>query len=211
MTCESLEEAKKYHIQNQSHWTGESLGEYKHQIWDIIHRKNIKTVLDYGCGKASFHKLLFNNPRTPGAPNIQITGYDPAYPPFSNKPTGKFDLVLCIDVMEHIQEDQIDNVLKDIFTFSDRVFITISCYEATQTLLNGKNAHYTIKEPDWWKEKLKPYNGKYTATFQTRPERGGKIINKEEWNPSAETLKKLEKNHKTLDAAQKEKAISLYV
>ena len=209
MNYESLEEATKYHKQNPTHWIGESLGEYKYQIWDVIKRNNVKTVLDYGCGKAHFHKLLFNNRRTPGAPNINITGYDPAYLPFSNRPKEKFDLVLCIDVMEHVQEDQIDNVLKDIFSFSDKIFFTITCYEATQTLLNGKNAHYTIKEPDWWKEKLKPYNGKYTSIFQTRPKRGGKIINKEEWNPSAETLKKLERNDKTLDASQKGKATLL--
>ena len=65
-------------------------------------------------------------------------------------------------------------------SFSDNIFLTITCYAATQTLSNGKNAHYTIKSPEWWKEKLKPYDGKYIATFQTRPERGTKIINKEE-------------------------------
>jgi len=207
MSYESLEEARKYHIQNQTHWIGESLGEYKHQIWDMVHRNNYKNILDYGAGKATFHKLLFNNTKIPGAPlNINIVPYDPAYEPFSKKPTGRFELVLCIDVMEHVQEDKIDEVLTDIFSFGDNIFITISCYPATQTLLNGKNAHYTIKEPEWWKEKLKPYDGKYTAVFQTRPEKGEPIINKEEWNPSAETLEKLKKNDKTLDDGQKEKA-----
>ena len=108
--------------------------------------------------------------------------------------------------MEHVQEDKVEEVLKDIFTFSNRVFLTITCYAATQTLVNGKNAHYTIKEPDWWKEKLKPYNGMYIAIFQTKPDRGGKTINKEEWMPNKITLEKLKKNHKTLDETQKEKA-----
>jgi hypothetical protein len=207
MSYESLEEARKYHIQNKTHWIGESLGEYKHQIWDIVQRNNYKNILDYGAGKATFHKLLFNNTKIPGAPlNINIVPYDPAYEPFSTKPTGKFELVLCIDVMEHVQEDKIDEVLADIFSFGDNIFITISCYPATQILLNGKNAHYTIKEPEWWKEKLNPYNGKYTAVFQTRPEKGEPIVNKEEWNPSAETLEKLKVGHKTLAEGQKEKA-----
>ena len=207
MSYESLEEARKYHIQNQTHWIGESLGEYKHQIWDMVHRNKYKNILDYGAGKATFHKLLFNNTKIPGAPlNINIVPYDPAYEPFNKKPAGRFDLVLCIDVMEHVQEDKIDEVLADIFSFGDNIFITISCYPATQILLNGKNAHYTIKKPEWWKERLKPYDSKYIAVFQTRPEKGEPIINKEEWNPSAETLEKLKKNHKTLDASQKEKA-----
>ena len=160
MSYESLEEARKYHIQNKTHWIGESLGEYKHQIWDMVYRNKYKNILDYGAGKAAFHKLLFNNTKIPGAPvNINIVPYDPAYEPFSTKPTGKFELVLCIDVMEHVQEDKIDEVLADIFSFGDN-----------------------------------------------RPEKGEPIINKEEWNPSAETLEKLKKNDKTLDDGQKEKA-----
>ena len=190
MSYESLEEATKYHKQNPTHWIGESLGEYKYQIWDIILRNKYKHILDYGSGKAKFHKLLFNNLKTPGAPlNINIVAYDPGYEPFSTKPTGRFDFVMCIDVMEHVQEDKVEEVLADIFNFADDVFLAISCYPATQTLLNGKNAHYTIK-----------------AVFQTRPEKGEPIINKEEWNPSAETLQKLKTNDKTLDATQKGKA-----
>lgn len=207
MSYESLEEAKLYHIHNEKFWTGESLAEYKYQIWDIIKRNKITNILDYGCGKALFHKLLFNNPKTPGAPmNISIAKYDPAYIPHSKRPEGKFELVICTDVLEHIQEDKIDEVLSDIFSFSDNVFLTITCYDATQVLLNGKNAHYTVKDPSWWKEKLKPYDGKFMAIFQVKPQRGVDIVNKEEWNPSAATLKKLEKNDKTLDESQKEKA-----
>ena len=52
MSYESLEEAKKYHIHNHNFWAGESLAEYKYQIWDIIKRNKYTNVLDYGCGKA---------------------------------------------------------------------------------------------------------------------------------------------------------------
>ena len=204
---ESLTEATKFHAANQSNWIGEALAEYKHNVFNLIKENNVKNILDYGCGKAKFHSILFNNKKVPGSPmGIDITPYDPAVPEFANKPIGQYDLVLCVDVMEHVQEDKVEEVLKDIFTFSNRVFLTITCYAATQTLVNGKNAHYTIKEPDWWKEKLKPYDGSYISIFQTKPDRGGKTINKEEWMPNKITLEKLKKNHKTLDETQKEKA-----
>ena len=204
---ESLTEATKFHSINESNWIGEALAEYKHNVFNLIKENNVKTILDYGCGKAKFHSILFNNKKVPGSPmGVDITPYDPAIAKFANKPTGKYDLVLCVDVMEHVQEDKVEEVLKDIFTFSNRVFLTITCYAATQTLVNGKNAHYTIKEPDWWKEKLKPYDGSYISIFQTKPDRGGKTINKEEWMPNKITLEKLKKNHKTLDETQKEKA-----
>jgi predicted double-glycine peptidase len=207
MTYESLIEAIKFHENNTFNWIGESLGEYKHEVYNIIKEKNIKTILDYGCGKATFHKILFNSKKTPKSPqNINITGYDPCVPSFQKRPEGKYDLVLCIDVMEHVQENKVDEVLKDIFSFSNNVFLTITCYPATQILLNGKNAHYTVKDPEWWKEKLKPYDGLHKTIFQTKPNRSKITVNKEEWKPSAITLKKLEKNDKTLDETQKEKA-----
>ena len=204
---ESLTEATKFHAANQSNWIGEALAEYKHNIFNLIKENNIKTILDYGCGKAKFHSILFNNKKVPGSPmGIDVTAYDPAVPEFTNKPTGQYDLVLCVDVMEHIQEDKVEEVFKDIFNYSNKVFLTITCYPATQILLNGKNAHYTIKEPDWWKEKLKPYDGNHITIFQTKPDRGGKTVNKEEWKPNKITIKKLEKNDKTLDNSQKEKS-----
>jgi len=204
---ESLTEATKFHAVNQSNWIGEALAEYKHQIFILIKENNIKTILDYGCGKAKFHSILFNNRKVPGSPmGINITPYDPAVTQFSNKPTGPYDLVLCIDVMEHVQEDKVDEVLKDIFSYSNKVFLTITCYPAMQVLPNGKNAHYTIKEPDWWKEKLKPYDGNHITIFQTKPDRGGKKVNKEEWKPNAITLEKLKTSNKTLDETQKKKA-----
>jgi hypothetical protein len=217
MSYESLEEAKKYHEQNKNFWTGESLAEYKYDVWTLIKQRNYKNILDYGCGKAEFHKFLFNNLKTPGSPmGLTIAKYDPAYIPYSIKPKGNFELVICTDVMEHVQEDKVEEVLKDIFDSGEYVFITITCYEATQVLLNGKNAHYTIKQPDWWKEKLKPYDGRYTAIFQTKPERGGGVVNKEPWNPNKETLEKLDKvihqgiTDPTLDNSQLEKSKLIY-
>ena len=204
---ESLTEATKFHAVNQDNWIGEALAEYKHNIFEIIKNNNVKTILDYGCGKAKFHSILFNNRKVPGSPmGVNITSYDPAVAQFSNKPTGQYDLVLCIDVMEHVQEDKVDEVLKDIFSYGNKVFLTITCYPAMQTLTNGKNAHYTVKEPDWWKEKLKSYDGSYTIIFQTKPKRGGDVVNKEEWKPNKTTIKKLKQNHKTLDESQKEKS-----
>ncbi len=49
---ESLTEATKFHAINQENWVGEALAEYKHEIYNLISENNIKTILDYGCGKA---------------------------------------------------------------------------------------------------------------------------------------------------------------
>ena len=74
--------------------------------------------------KEKFHDLLFNNKNTPGAPmGISIAKYDPAYIPYSVKPKGDFELVLCTDVMEHVQEDKIDEVFKDCIPSGSVYFV----------------------------------------------------------------------------------------
>ena len=60
MSYESLEEAKKYHEQNKNFWTGESLAEYKYDVWTLIKQRNYKNILDYGCGKAKYHPEEWN-------------------------------------------------------------------------------------------------------------------------------------------------------
>jgi 2-polyprenyl-3-methyl-5-hydroxy-6-metoxy-1,4-benzoquinol methylase len=51
-------------------------------------------------------------------------------PEFSAKPDRRFDLVISTDVLEHIPEESIDEVLKDIFNYSDQwVFLTICTRE----------------------------------------------------------------------------------
>lgn len=199
MTYESLEQAKLFHEANEKNWAGEALAEYKHEINKIINEKNIKSILDYGCGKAIFQKYLFKN--------LNVTNYDPAVKKFSNRPQGKFNLVICIDVMEHVEESKIEEVLEDVFNFGEYIFLTITCYPALQVLPNGKNAHYTVKEPIWWEEKLKKYLGKYTVIFQTKKERSKITVNEEEWVPHPVTLERLKKNinDPRVDPLQKEK------
>jgi len=203
MTFESLEQAKLFHKQNKNNWIGEALAEYKHDINKIIKEFDVKSILDYGCGKAEFQKYIFEK-------NLKITNFDPAYEEFSKKPVGFFDLVLCIDVMEHIEESKVEEVFADIFSYSNKVFLTISCYPAIQTLPNGKNAHYTIKEPNWWENKLKPYENKYTVIFQVKPERSKLQNLPEEWKPNKITIERIQKNinDKRLDPIQIEKYLS---
>ena len=184
MSYESLTEATKFHAANPEHWCGEALGEYKHEVYGLIKERNVRTILDYGCGKAKFHKILFNNKNTPGSPmGVVIIGYDPAVPMYAIKQNMDYDLVLCVDVMEHIQEDKVDEVLEDVFNSGQFVFLTITCYDANQVLLNGKNAHYTVRAPSWWNEKLEKYNGKYHVIYQEEAKRSKIVRNPDPEGP----------------------------
>jgi cyclopropane fatty-acyl-phospholipid synthase-like methyltransferase len=130
-------------------------------IKDLVNMFNIKTILDYGCGKGKqyseekLHKEYFKN--------ILPAMYDPAVEQFSEMPKGKFDLVICTDVLEHIPEEDIDSFLKDLYSKADTaVYLGICNIPATTFLSDGRNAHVTLKSFDWWVNKILPYSKIWT-------------------------------------------------
>ena len=148
-----LDQAKKLH-EIESKWRGTTVRQYIPEINKLRKEYNLVTMLDYGCGKAQFHDASWN-----------AVKYDPAIPEFSTRPTGRFDLVISTDVLEHIPEEHIENTIADIFNYSDRwVFVSVCCREAKEILPNGMNAHATVKHESWWKDKFSKYKN-YKLAF----------------------------------------------
>ena len=148
-----LEQAKLYH-QEYKIWQGTSIINYIPKINQIIKDKDIKTILDYGCGKAKHHPKEWN-----------AIKYDPAIQEYQNKPQDKYDLVISTDVLEHIPVDNIQQTINEIFSYSNKwVFVSVCCRKAEAILPNGYNAHATIESAKWWRELFKPYKN-YTLEF----------------------------------------------
>lgn len=113
-----------------------------------------KSFLDFGCGEGNLGNLFekYNN--------YIIYKYDPAIEKYSYlKENLKVDLVANCDVMEHIPEDEIDNIFLKISKISKNVFFNIHLDKAEKILSNGENAHCTIKPKNWWQKKIKKYFG----------------------------------------------------
>ena len=119
-----------------------------------------KTVLDFGGGKGyQYSKDKLN--RTFGIPDSNITVYDIGVPEFSSLPLTKFDGVISTDVLEHVPEEQLSEVLDTIFEKATKfVYIAVFCGPALNILPDGSNAHCTIKEPEWWDRLIKSHNSK---------------------------------------------------
>jgi hypothetical protein len=107
------------------------------------------TVLDYGCGQSRLLSMI---------DVMYPVWYDPSVDGRDVKPTGKVDLVICTDVLEHIPEDELGEFLTDVFSYSNRVIFTISIRPAYKVLPNGVNAHCTVKSEQWWMELLSKYS-----------------------------------------------------
>lgn len=105
-----------------------------------------ETVLDYGCGKGLLRQAL-------GKPDW-IREYDPAIPGCAAEPD-QADLVVCSDVLEHVERDRLLNVLEHLRQKAKRgLFLVISTRESSRTLADGRNAHLIVEDAAWWKAQL---------------------------------------------------------
>lgn len=106
------------------------------------------SILDYGCGKQTLANAL---------PQLTITGYDPCIPGLDSLPE-PHDLVVCTDVLEHIEPDLLEGVLQHLHDLTRKViFLTIATRPAKKTLPDGRNAHLIIEDYRWWLDKVFEY------------------------------------------------------
>lgn len=111
------------------------------------HRGACASVLDYGTGKGKLvHYLRQKLPQS-----IEVEGYDPAVEDWRNKPKGSFDIVTCLDVLEHVEVENVDDILRDIRRLSRCFcFLIIDLQLAAKSLPDGRNAHILLAPPEWW-------------------------------------------------------------
>ncbi len=110
-------------------------------------RVDAKTILDYGCGKSTLKRCL----------TMPLREYDPAIPG-KDSPPMPADVVVCTDVLEHVEPECLEDVIKDIHRLSMKAaYIVVHTTPAQKVLADGRNAHLIQEKEDWWAERLKPY------------------------------------------------------
>lgn len=104
-------------------------------------------VLDYGCGKGELNLHL----------PFGIQCYDPGVPKYA-KPPRPADILICTDVLEHIEPECLDDVLAHIAVLTKKfALLVIHTGPAIKTLPDGRNAHLIQQPLDWWQEKAGQY------------------------------------------------------
>ncbi len=109
------------------------------------------SVLDYGCGQSTLLEALDLPAST------RRVRYDPAIPAHAQRPSEPCELLLNVDVLEHVPESELDAILSDMASLCKDAIIIIDTGPAAQILANGENAHCTQHDAAWWAERLKPY------------------------------------------------------
>jgi len=136
---------------------------YRNDLFNLKHFKefvkekfkihDIKSILDYGSGRADWYKKGFDINSNYSAKEYFNLNEIYCYEPTENLNEKKLvDCVLCIDVLEHIFIGDLKVIISDIYQHAkDLVILQIACYSASAILPNGENAHITLRNPLWWK------------------------------------------------------------
>jgi hypothetical protein len=125
------------------------------------------SILDYGCGQSPLIDRL-----DLGYP-VELYRYDPAIPAYAEKPEMEVDLLINIDVLEHIEESDLDNVIAEMRSFCRDAIIIVDTAPAKGFLPDGRNLHVTLKPHAWWQKKLELHFGPLEPVRTVRRARAG--------------------------------------
>ena len=148
ISSEYQEQQRLLHEAGRYGTHGES---YAPLVGPFIDKLEVEHVLDYGCGsRLSLAKGLRGNVNR----SFKYQAYDPCVEAFAGPPIPA-QMVCCIDVLEHIEEDHIEGVLDHLRELTQEIgFFSISTGPAKKTLPDGRNAHVLQRPAEWWLPRL---------------------------------------------------------
>jgi len=110
-------------------------------VRDVFKKYACTTALDYGCGKGDLARTVNE---------IEWQEFDPAIPGKDMMPNSA-DLVVCGDVMEHIEPKFVQQVTNHICELADKVAVVIiSLRQGKRKLPDGSFAHKIVRPAHWW-------------------------------------------------------------
>jgi SAM-dependent methyltransferase len=119
------------------------------EVIDCIEKYQVKSFLDFGCGKGYFLQSLKEK-----YPDIEMFGFDPANDDFQTLPD-TVDMIYSSDVFEHIEPEKLKETVLDLQSRCSKVmYHLIACHPAKRVMNDGRNAHLIIQPPDWWRKLL---------------------------------------------------------
>ena len=121
---------------------------YAPLVTNLINKIQVTHMLDYGAGKGRLAKSIDPDHE------IMVNHYDPGVKDWSDAPDSA-QFVTCIDVLEHIEPEHLDDVLDDLRRVTEFFgFFTVHTGPAVKVLTDGRNAHLIQEPPAWWLPKI---------------------------------------------------------
>jgi hypothetical protein len=141
ITPEYIEQNRQLHARGEY---GVSGAKWATAVQQLVTLLGTRDILDYGCGQRTLEKSL----------GFPIRNYDPCIAGL-DAPPEPADIVVCTDVLEHIEPDCLGDVLDDLRRLTlQAALLVIANRPARKFLPDGRNAHLIQQGRDWWLRKL---------------------------------------------------------
>lgn len=135
-------------------------------------------LLDYGSGKG--YQYLRDRMHMEWGGALPWC-YDPGVMQLGQRPDKQFHGVFCLDVMEHIEPEDLSDVIRDCVQYVDGqpgsfVYFHTCCRMASKHFPDGRNLHRTVMPSDWWEaEQYGPFRKEFpqvniVTTYEGAPE-----------------------------------------
>lgn len=149
---------------------GLSILNHAKEIGQLIKEVDAKTVLDFGCGRGDAYRSPHKVHHQWGLPRASVYLYDPAFH-HAPMPTGKFDLVVCSDVLEHIPPEEVDGFIARLFGFAKKAVWASVCCRPAKKVFPGTdtNLHVCIRPYQWWHDTFAEHDGAAQWTLVETP------------------------------------------
>jgi hypothetical protein len=117
--------------------------------------KAIHDVLDFGCGTGMLGDHL-RKMQVAGIlrKDITIHEYDPSVEGKDTPPERTFDLIVSLDVLEHVEPSSIADTVTWLRNHAPRQYHHIDCNETQDRLPDGRDVHLIVRQPEWWEDIL---------------------------------------------------------
>jgi len=118
---------------------------------------DVTSILDYGCAKGYLvHALRLLGLEAFGEDisDYAIENCHPKVKQYLSKPTGKsYDLVICKDILEHVKEEDLPDLLTGIVHRGKKFFFVIPLGDEDRFRIREYEVdvtHVTKKDEEWW-------------------------------------------------------------
>lgn len=138
-------------LNEQLHMDNPAYGTSGRKHVDAVLRiaESLKTtsILDYGCGKGMLAK---------GIP-FPIWEFDPCVEGKRDSPRPA-DIVVCTDVLEHVEPENLMAVLADLARVTAKVgYFVIHTGPSQKSMNDGRNTHLIQQPMEWWQKRLSKF------------------------------------------------------
>jgi SAM-dependent methyltransferase len=105
------------------------------------------SLLDYGCGKGVFLREIARAELF-----RYVRGFDPAVDAFKARPAQRYDLVVCLDVLDQLEAEFVEPVIRDVAQYAGRTALFDVITVQTEAL-----AHLRPRSAATWREIIGRY------------------------------------------------------